>query len=629
MMKVTARQILERARAAQPKWAGLDVSERCKFVSTLRREIARQCESIAETIAHETSKPLLDALSGDVLVTLEHIRFCEARAGKILQTQRPGKPAFFYRGSDFETHFEPHGVVLIFSPSNYPFQLGVIPLVTALAAGNAVVLKCSERTPQTAARIDELCAMAGLPEDLVQVVCDAPEQSAELIDAGPDLIFFTGSSINGQRVAERAAKNVIPVILELGGKDASLVFADCHLERAVEGITYGAFSNTGRVCVAVKRVYVETSIYEEFLARLKERIAVLQIGVDHESDFIPLAQDQRAEMGSQVVDAIAFGATLQYPEDWMEAGGAPVVLTDVPAQARILKEESFGPVLCVAPFDSEQEGIALANASAFALSSSVWTKSRERARRVALQLSAGSCAVNSVISVIANPYVPFGGNKLSGYGRYHGPEGLLAFSRTKTIMFSGSRKVRDINWFPFKSSTRRQLAGLLQFRHGASGIAALVSRAFLLILIGAILPTALAVQMRAESHDRNTESQLAIKVTLPANARGEIAYLVFDSPSGFPVERSKAIRHGFVPIPSGARQLVIDTSLPPGTYAVSVYEDLNSNHRLDFNLLGIPREPVGASNNPHPHFGPPHFNECSFRVGATDQSITVNLVSGS
>jgi acyl-CoA reductase-like NAD-dependent aldehyde dehydrogenase len=476
MMKPTATQTLARARDAQPAWAALSVKVRCAFLGKLRLETAQQCESIAETVAHETRKPLLDALSGDVLVTLEHIRYCEARAGKVLKTKNPGKPALMYRGADFETRFEPHGVALIFSPSNYPFQLAVIPLVTALAAGNAVVLKCSERTPQTAARIEALCAKAGLPDGLVQVVCDAPEQSVELIDARPDLIFFTGSSMNGRRVAERAAKYLIPVILELGGKDASIVFADCHLERAVEGITYGAFSNTGRVCVAVKRAYVEASIYSEFLSRLKERLAALQIGAEYDSDFVSLAQDQRVALVAQVSDAISLGATLQYPKDWLEAGESPVVLTDVPPRAHILNEESFGPVLCVAPFTSEAESIALANASPFALSSSIWTGDRRRGRRVALQLSAGSCAVNSVISVIANPYAPFGGNKLSGYGRYHGPEGLLAFSRTKTVMYSGDRKIRDINWFPFKSSTRRQLTALLRFRHGATGLRGLVSR---------------------------------------------------------------------------------------------------------------------------------------------------------
>lgn len=622
MMKATANQMLARAREAQPAWAALSVSRRCGFFGQLRREIARQCEPIAEMVALETSKPLLDALSGDVLVTLEHIRFSEARAGKVLQTQRPGKPALIYRGAEFETHFEPHGVVLIFSPSNYPFQLAVIPLVTALAAGNAVVLKCSERTPRTAACIEELCVKAGLPYGLVQVVCDAPQESAGLIDAHPDLIFFTGSSKNGQMVAERAAKHLIPVILELGGKDASLVFADCHLERAIEGITYGAFSNAGRVCVAVKRAYVEAPVYEQFLTRLKDRVGAVRIGDDHDSDFIPLAQDERAGLVGQVEDALALGATLQYPKDKSEAGDAPVVLTDVPHQARILNEESFGPVLCVAPFHSEAEAVALANASSFALSSSIWTGSVARGRRVALQLSAGSCAVNSVISVIANPYAPFGGNNLSGYGRYHGPEGLLAFSRTKTVMFSGDRKVRDINWFPFKRRTRHQLAGLLRFRHGATGLAGLVSRALFLVLLGTLSLPGVAAQTRAES-------RLSIKVLLPAKAHGGIAYLVFDSPSGFPGDVSKAIRHGFVPISAGARELVIDTSLPQGDYAVSVYEDLNSNHRLDYNMLGIPREPVGASNNPHPHFGPPHFDECAFRLAATDQSITIHLVSGS
>src|SRR6202012_972242 len=139
-------QILSRARAAQPAWAMLPVSRRCAILGDLRREIALQCESIAETVARETSKPLLDALSGDVLVTLEHLRYYESNAARILRPRRIGKPSFFFRGARFETHFEPHGVALIFGPSNYPFQLSVIPLITALAAGNAVVLKCSERT---------------------------------------------------------------------------------------------------------------------------------------------------------------------------------------------------------------------------------------------------------------------------------------------------------------------------------------------------------------------------------------------------------------------------------------------------------------------------------------------------
>jgi 4,4'-diapolycopenoate synthase len=622
MTAPTSDQILARARAAQPAWAALQVSRRCAALGDLRRVIALQCESIADTIARETSKPLLDALSGDVLVTLEHLRYYESYAGRILRPRRIGKPFFLFHGVRFETSFEPQGVALIFGPSNYPLQLSVIPLITALAAGNAVVLKCSERTPKTAALIARLCAKANLPVNLVQVLYDSPEQSAALIDARPDFIFFTGSSRHGQQVAERAAKQLIPTILELGGKDASLVFADCHLDRAVEGIIYGAFSNAGRVCVAVKRAYVEAPIHDEFLARLKHRISKLRVDTDPDADFCPLTEDARSDLRAQVEDALSRGATLHWPQDRATVAYEPTLLTDVPAEARILTEESFGPALCVASFRDESEAIALANSSAFALSSSIWTHNQARARRVAAQLSAGSCSVNDVIRTVANPHAAFGGNRLSGYGRYHGPEGLRSFSRVKTIMLAGDRRTREINWFPFHSRTRHQLAGLIRFRHGATGLLGRLSRLLLPLLLSAVLPVTLAAQSKAETH-------LTIDVHLTQQAHGELAYLVFASPSGFPGDRDKALRHGFVTIPPNAQHLRIDTNLPPGIYAVTVYEDLNSNHKLDHNLIGVPREPVGVSNNPSARFGPPHFDECSFHLGDTAQTITIALVHAS
>ena len=234
----------------------------------------------------------------------------------------------------------------------------------------------------------------------------------------------------------------------------------------------------------------------------------------------------------------------------------------------------------------------------------------------------GSCAVNDVIRVIANPHAAFGGNRLSGYGRYHGPEGLRAFSRIKTIMLASDRRAREINWFPFTSRTRRQLASLIRFRHKPTGLAARLNRMLLPLLLGLVFSIALPRSPKRETH-------LTVDVRLAPGAHGELAYLVFDSPSGFPGDREKAIRHGFLPIPAGAQQLHIDTDLPPGTYAVSVYEDLNGNHKLDRNIFGIPREPVGASNNPPARMGPPRFNECSFRVGAAAQTITITLVRGS
>jgi 4,4'-diapolycopenoate synthase len=615
-----ATLILNRARHAQPAWAALNVSRRCAILRNLRRQIAIQCESIADLIAQETSKPVLDALSGDVLVTLQIMRYYEASAAKILRSRRIGKPAFFFRGTRFEQHFEPHGVALIFGPSNYPFQLSLIPTITALAAGNAVVLKCSERTPETAELIARLCAAAGLPGDLVQVLHDGPEESAALIDACPDVLFFTGSSHNGRQVAGRAAQHLIPVILELGGKDASLVFADCHLERAVEGITYGAFANGGRVCVGIKRAYVEASLYDKFVSLLRHRIADLRVGPGPDTDFCPPSLESQSALRGQVEDALARGATLQYPQNRNAIGDTPVLLSGVPDDARLLTEETFGPVLCVAPFEDENHALALANGSEFALSSSVWTRDRSRARRVVLQLSAGSCAVNDVIRVIANPRAAFGGNRQSGYGRYHGPEGLRAFSRIKTLSLT-NRREREINWFPFTSRTRNQLAWLIRNLYGRKGFAASFLHLLLPLLLGTSLSTALPAHSQSETH-------LSIEVRLTPNAHGEVGFLIFSSPSGFPGDKTKAVRHGFLPITPGSRESHIDTALPPGTYAVTVYEDLNSNHRLDHNFIGIPSEPVGASNNPKGLMRPPRFDECSFRIGANAQTIIISPVRG-
>ncbi len=619
MISSNPREMIDRARTAQCSWTSLTTSERYAILGKFRRQIARECESIAETIARETAKPLMDALSGDVLVTLEQMRFYEAHGAKILRSRRIGKPAFLFFGTRFECSYQPHGVVLVFGPSNYPFQLTVIPLVTALAAGNAVVLKCSEQTPRTAALIARLCEDAGISRDLVQVLHDGPEQSTSLIHAQPDLIFFTGSSDNGRKIAQCAAQHLIPTILELGGNDASLIFEDCNIKRAVEGITYGAFSNAGRVCVAVKRAYVDARIYDDFLTQIKRRIANLGVGLDINSDLCPLDDHSLPRLREQIEDALSRGAVLHCPDGQAAIGREPTLLSNVPIDARLLSEDSFGPVLCISSFRNEAEAIEMANASPFALSSSVWTASESKARRIAAQLSSGSCAINDVIRVIANPAAPSGGNRRSGYGRYHGAEGLHAFSRTKTIMIASDKNTHQINWFPFKEKTRRQLAGLIRYRHG---LLAGLFRFALALSLAIACPTAAHAQSASQTH-------LSINVRLSPEAHGELAYLIFASPRGFPDDRNKSTRHGFLPITQNARQLTIETDLPPGTYAVSVYEDRNGNHKLDRNLVGIPREPVGASNDPAAHMGPPRFSESCFHLESTPLAVVIHTVRNS
>jgi acyl-CoA reductase-like NAD-dependent aldehyde dehydrogenase/uncharacterized protein (DUF2141 family) len=587
----------------------------------LRHAIAQRMDEIVQVISDEVSKPAMDALTGDVLVTLEQLRFYERHAARLLRPVRRGKPWFLYSGTSFVEVKEPHGVVLICAPWNYPLQLSMVPMATALFAGNAVLLKCSEYTPRTAQLIEELCIDAGLPQDLVQVYCETPDGAAALLDARPDFVFFTGSTRNGRIVAEKAANLIVPAAMELGGKDAALVFDSCDLERTANGVAYGSFSNAGQVCVGTKRIYVQQGIYDDFLRVFLERVGRLRTGTTIESDIPRVRFDMvRQRLRGQVEEAVARGAKLHTAWQPDTDAATPVVLTEVPADASLLVEETFGPVVCIAPFREEADAIGVANASAFALSASVWTGDHAQGDRVALQLQCGSCAVNDVIRNIANPEAAFGGNRSSGYGRYHGEEGLRAFSRVKTVMTAGRLHRTEVHWFPFEAKTFARLRGLLQWRHGRGNRMKALKAMWLLLVV---LSCGVCIAKPASSQ----QAPLTVNVSLPPHAHGQIAYLVFAGADGFPDTREKAVRRGFVSVAAGSSLQCMNIGpLPPGRYAVSVYLDENGNHKLDKNWMGIPREPVGASNNPKGHMGAPHFDECAFAHGQSAQSISIALV---
>jgi acyl-CoA reductase-like NAD-dependent aldehyde dehydrogenase/uncharacterized protein (DUF2141 family) len=620
MNRISAEERMDRARDAQQAWAALPLAARTSMLARLRRKIAAARDSIVEASMQDTGKPQLDALSGDVLVTLEQMLFYERNAARILAPRKVGKSAVFYRGATFHEQFEPHGVALIYGPANYPFQLAMVPAITALYAGNAVMLKFSERAPAVARIVEELCS-GTLPAGLLQVVQDDPADAAAYIDFNPNIVFFTGSSANGRKVAARAAAQLVPTVLELGGKDAALVFADCNLERTVEGVVYGAFSHAGQVCVGIKRLYVEQAIYGVFLERLLRRLASLRIGSGHDCDFGALRSEAaRQLLKSQVEEALAGGAKLETPGTDSLWGDSPIVLSNVPAGAHLLTDESFGPVLCVQPFSTEAEAISFANGSAFALSASVWTRNMRRARRIASALHTGSCAINDVVRNIANPHAAFGGNAASGYGRNHGPHGLLAFSRVKTVMAMNTSRRREINWFPFTRGTYKGLDTLIELRHRPHGLFNALRRLFIFAFISALLASASAESAARQGH-------LWLKVDLPPNTHVAIAYLVFSSPEGYPQDITKATLHGFFYPQASSATVQFDAgSLPPGRYAASIYLDENGNRKLDFGFLGIPKEPVGASNNPKSRMGPPRFDDCAFDMSTSDKILQIKLV---
>lgn len=463
-MKADAEERLSRARSAQERWVAMPFQQRVRLLKRLRHLLLSHAKELLDVAQHELGKPELDTLSGDLMVTLEQMLYYEQNAENLLRPRTAAGSKLFFRGTRTQEIYEPHGIVLVIAPWNYPVQLSMIPVITALYAGNAVVCKCSEYAPQAAALLQRIVQQAGFPEDLVQFSWEPPAEAALLLEARPDFVFFTGSSTTGKKIAERAGQLLIPSAMELGGKDAAVVFASCNFDRAINGLVYGAFSNAGQVCVSAKRIYVEATLFDRFVAAFEAKARSLRPG----QDVGPLRiAPLRQRLETQLAEAQAKGASITSPD---QTDATPRIVLNLPPDASLLQEESFGPVTYIAPFSTEAEALSLANSSEFGLSASVWTADMQQAERFAKAVRAGSCVINDILRNVSHPGAAFGGVGASGYGRYHGPEGLRTFSRIKTIMVVSDKSSSQINWFPFTNKTRTQLLALLQFRHGEGSL---------------------------------------------------------------------------------------------------------------------------------------------------------------
>ena len=272
------------ARQAFTQWKKKTIPERVAYVSALRKIIVKNLDSIIACISESANKVSMEALNSDILPTLEMMKYYEKQAPKILAPKKK-KTSFLFFNHDAYVEYKPLGVVLIITPWNCPFQLALVPLVSALLAGNAVILKPSELTPKAGDLIGDLCHKARLPNDLVQVVLGGKDMGEALIQARPDKIFFTGSARAGKSIMAAAAKNMIPLVLELGGKDPMIVFEDADIDRAVEAAVYGAFAHAGQFCVAVERLYVQEPVFEKFVSKIMKRITTLNVGTAYDCDF--------------------------------------------------------------------------------------------------------------------------------------------------------------------------------------------------------------------------------------------------------------------------------------------------------------------------------------------------------
>jgi succinate-semialdehyde dehydrogenase/glutarate-semialdehyde dehydrogenase len=474
-------EAVKRARAAQSEWAGRSFNERGKVVMRARQIVLDEMEEIARLISRECGKPIAEALSMELAPTLDLMQYFARRTGKLLRPQKIEIGQYGLLGRTSRIIYRPLGVVGIISPWNFPWAIPLGEVVMALMAGNAVVLKPSELTTLVGLKIGEVFRRAALPDGLLEIVAGDGKTGAALAESGVDKIMFTGSVATGKRVAEAAARRLVPVVLELGGKDPMIVLEDADVEVAASAAVWGAFCNSGQACASVERCYVHESIAPQFVESIVKQTRALKqaAGTESETDIGAMSSERQLSIVAQhVEDALAHGAhALTGGRRAPELDGPfyePTILADVTQEMTVMREETFGPVLPVMTFKTEEEAVRLANDSQFGLTASVWTKNVGRGNRIAERIEAGTVMVNEVLYTHGVAQTPWGGMKQSGLGRTHGRLGLLEMVAPQHIHVNRISRVRDLWWFKYTPQTVNLFRGFA--RRFASGSVLQTSR---------------------------------------------------------------------------------------------------------------------------------------------------------
>ncbi len=443
-----SRALVDQAVAAgrlalKGRWGKMSQVERCKLLVRIAEGIEARFDEFAAAEIADTGKSLHQARTIDIPRGAANFRafaaLAEVRAMPSFRTELPdGRRAINYAIA------RPLGVVAIISPWNLPLLLMTWKVAPALACGNVVVVKPSEETPSTATLLAEVMDDAGVPPGVFNLVHGfGAASTGEWLTSNPDIdaITFTGESATGCAIMRVAAAGVKPVSFELGGKNAAIVFADCDFDEAIAGTTRSVFSNCGQVCLCTERIYVERPIFDRFVKALAERAEALTIGDPWSgADMGPLiSHGHREKVLGYYAIAREEGATVVTGGGVPDFGNAldggafvqPTILTGLGQEARCVREEIFGPVCHIAPFDSEEEAIELANDTEYGLAAAIWTRDVDRAHRVAEQMDTGIVWVNEWF--LRDLRTPFGGMKLSGIGREGGEHSLGFYSEPTNI----------------------------------------------------------------------------------------------------------------------------------------------------------------------------------------------------
>ncbi|MBC7474597.1 MAG: aldehyde dehydrogenase family protein [Candidatus Sericytochromatia bacterium] len=471
---------VSKAHDAFSIWSKIPLEERLIYISKARDYIMDNLDNLCELITKENGKPLVESISADILPVLDLMDYYIKNKNAIPSHENIslGKWSLLNKSSYIE--YVPLGVIAIISPWNFPFSIPMGQIIQAIITGNTVVLKPSEHTPLIALEMANIFNKIGLPDGVFNVVTGLGETGSNLVSARVNKIVFTGSVATGKKIMAAAAQNLTPVVLELGGKDPMIVLKDVNMSNASSGAVWGAFTNSGQVCASVERMYVDESIADEFIYEVVRKTKKLRqgIGLDKNTDIGPMISlAQMNIVKDHVQDARDRGAKiLTGGEQFNDLAGyfyKPTILTNVNHDFKIVSEETFGPVLPIMTFKSEEEVIKMANDSKYALTASIWTTDIERAKNMANQIEAGTVSINDCVSTFALCQTPWGGGKESGIGRTHGKFGIMEFVEPKHIHVDKNYNMKKFWWYGYDENRLDLMKQSLKLLFTNGGVTAL------------------------------------------------------------------------------------------------------------------------------------------------------------
>ncbi|MDQ3333880.1 MAG: aldehyde dehydrogenase family protein [Myxococcota bacterium] len=457
-----------RARIAAQQWSTRSFQARAEELTAFRKALAAHADELAALIHRENGKPELEALV-EVMMALGHVQHAAGRAEHAMAPKKVSAGMLAnYRAT---VSYHPLGVIGVIGPWNYPLFTPMGSIAYALAAGNAVVFKPSELTPLVAVKVAEIAAKTFALPDLLQVVTGAGPTGAALAKSGVDKVAFTGSAATGKRVMIAAAERLTPVLLELGGKDPMIVTEDADLEKAAEAAVYGGLTNAGQACISVERVYVLDQVHDKFVEEVVKQVRALKTGGDDGHIGAMTSAAQVAIVKDHLEEAVSKGAKILTGGPDAISGNyiQPTVVTNVEHTMKLMKDETFGPVIPIKRVASLDEAVKLANDTSYGLGSSVF--GGKSARAIADRLRAGMTSVNSVMGFAGIPALPFGGIGESGFGRIHGDEGIREFTRVKSTAEQVMSIPMNMMSFRQPKDMTKRLRGMIKQLYGEGVVA--------------------------------------------------------------------------------------------------------------------------------------------------------------